>query len=90
MSALGDRDGFVAHLLAWLNLRLAPLGVTITADTRLFAGGMINSMRILEVIAWVERAAGRTIADREIRMDNFATVTRIAQVFVKERGDVAA
>lgn len=90
MSALGDRDGFVAHLLAWLNLRLAPPGVTITADTPLFAGGMINSMRILEVIAWVERAAGRTIADREIRMDNFATVTRIAQVFVKERDDVAA
>lgn len=90
MSRIIQRDRFVAHLLAWLNLRLAPAGTTIAADTRLFAGGLINSIRILEVIAWVERATGREVTDREIRMDNFATVTRIADVFLREPDDVAA
>lgn len=90
MSAPMDRDRFVAHMLAWLNLRLAPPGVSIAVDTPLFAGGLINSIRILEVIAWVERATGRTIPDAGIRMDNFATVARIAEVFVKEPEHVAA
>lgn len=90
MSATMNRDRFATHLLAWLSLRLAPPGVKIAADTPLFAGGLINSIRILEVIAWVERATGRTISDAEIRMDNFATVVRIAEVFAKEPEHVAA
>lgn len=90
MIAPMNHDRFVAHLLAWLNLRLAPPGVTIAPDTPLFTGGLINSIKILEVIAWVERSTGRTIRDAEIRMDNFATAARIAEVFVREPEHVAA
>ena len=78
-----NRPGFVSDMLEWLNRRLAPPGVIIDADTPLFRSGIINSIRILELIAWTERATGRTIADREIRMDNFQTVGRIADVFVE-------
>ena len=78
------RPRFVSEMLEWLNRRLAPPGVAIDADTPLFRTGIINSIRILELIAWTERATGRTIPDREIRMDNFQSVRRIADVFVEE------
>jgi acyl carrier protein len=75
-----SRAGFVAELVAWLNRRFAP-AVEITATTPLFAGGMINSIRVLELIAWTERATGRQIPDAAIRMDNFHSPERIAEVF---------
>jgi acyl carrier protein len=78
------RPLFVSEMLEWLNRRLAPPGVVIEAGTPLFRTGIINSIRILELIAWTERATGRTIPDREIRMDNFQSVGRIAEVFVEE------
>ena len=77
------RESFVRDMLAWLNARFAPAGVLICADTPLFADRLIDSIRILELIAWTERAAGRRIPDVEIRMDNFRTVARIAEVFME-------
>ena len=38
-------------------------------------------MRILQLIAWTERAIGREIPDVEIRTDNFASAARIAELF---------
>ena len=52
--------------------------------TPLFADGLIDSIRILEIIAWVEQAIGRQIPDAQIRMDNFFSVERIAEVFLGE------
>lgn len=77
-----DHERFIADTLAWLNRRLLPEGVSVTADTPLFEDGLVDSIRILRVIAWTETAIGRTVADREIRMDNFRTVRRMADVFV--------
>ena len=50
------------------------------ADTPLFANGLINSIRILKLIAWTEHALAKRIPDARIRMDNFRTVRRIADV----------
>lgn len=88
MTLLAGRADVSSELLAWLNTKFAPTGVTISVATPLFQGGLIDSIRILEIIAWVERAIGRTIPDRDIRMDNFATVDRIAAVFVSEADHV--
>jgi acyl carrier protein len=79
--AAAPRDAFAAALLAWLNARLASEGVAITADTPLFAGGLLNSLRVLELIAWTERATGQEIPDSLIRMDHFRTVRLIAERF---------
>jgi acyl carrier protein len=81
------RDDFVARTVAWINRTLAPRDVPIDATTPLFAHGVINSIRVLELIAWTERAIGREIPDGQIRMDNFQTVTRIAEVFLPARKD---
>ena len=76
-----DRAELRERLLAWLNERFAGDGPAILADTPLFVGGRLDSLRILELIAWTERAIGREIGDAEIRTDNFASAARIGDVF---------
>jgi acyl carrier protein len=75
------RATLLRELLVWLNERFAPAGPVIVATTPLFVGGLIDSLRILELIAWTERAIGREIADGEIRTDNFANAARIVDTF---------
>jgi acyl carrier protein len=84
------RDRFIDEMLAWINARLAPPGVRVEAATPLFANRIINSIKILELIAWTERAIGRSVPDVQIRLDNFHSVERIADVFVREVADAAA
>jgi methoxymalonate biosynthesis acyl carrier protein len=81
---------FVNDMVSWLNARLAPPGVCVTAATPLFASGLISSIKVLELIAFTERAIGHPIADKDIRLDNFRTVERIAEVFVREEDHAAA
>ena len=79
-----SRVQFVGDMLAWINVRLAPPGVTVHAQTPLFASGVVSSIKVLDLIAWTERAIGREVADTEIRLDNFRTVARIADFFVED------
>lgn len=83
------RERFVTDMVVWLNDRLAT-EIGISADTPLFARGLMDSIRVLELIAYTEVAIGSVIPDMRIRMDNFRTVGRIAEVFVKEADDAAA
>jgi acyl carrier protein len=78
------RDRFEAAMVAWLNTRFAAKGIVVTADTPLFAKGLIDSLGILELIAWTEVNTGQVVPDERIRMDNFGTVARIARMFVRE------
>ena len=84
------RDEFAREMLAWLNDEVAPKGVPVDADTPLFATRLLDSLKVLELIAFTEQAIGRAIPDSHIRMDNFQTVARIAAVFLPLDDDVAA
>jgi hypothetical protein len=85
-----SRDRFIRDMLAWINARLAPPGVRVEAATPLFADRIINSIKILDLIAWTERAIGRPVPGVQIRLDNFRSIERIADVFVVEANDAAA
>jgi acyl carrier protein len=76
------REDFVARMLDWLNEDVAPTGADVRADTLLFATRLLDSLRVLELIAYTEQAIGDAIPDSQIRMDNFQTVARIASVFI--------
>jgi acyl carrier protein len=76
------REEFVRAMLTWLNDEVAPKGVRVDADTPLFATRLLDSLKVLELIAFTEQAIGRAIPDSHIRMDNFQTVDRIAAVFL--------
>ena len=84
------RERFIADMVAWLRVRLAPTEIMIMADTPLFTPGLMDSIRVLELIAFTERAIGSVIPDSRIRMDNFRTVGRIADVFIPEVDYAAA
>ena len=87
MGLIPTRDALERELVAWLNERFAPDGPRIGPNTPLFAGGLVDSLRILELIAWTERAIGGEIPDRAIRTDNFACAARIAELFATEDHD---
>jgi acyl carrier protein len=87
----GDQGTFIDEMLRWLNDEVVPESVIVGADTQLFAGRLLDSLRVLELIAFTEQAIGSTIPDSQIRMDNFQTVSRIASVFLrKTEGENAA
>lgn len=79
---MSQRTQFTHRMLAWLNAEVAPNGVRVSADTPLFASRLLDSLRVLELIAFTELFIGRAIPDSHIRMDNFQTVARIAAIFL--------
>lgn len=57
-------------------------GVRVDADTPLFEGKLIDSINILYLIGYVEKALGRRLTDDEIVMSNFRSVRVIANTFL--------
>jgi nucleoside-diphosphate-sugar epimerase/acyl carrier protein len=55
--------------------------VPIDADTYLFDDGLIDSLKILQLIAFIEGEIGRTIPDTDVVMDNFRSVRTMAARF---------
>jgi len=55
--------------------------VDISEDTYLFDEGLIDSLKILQLIAFLEVETDRTIPDREIVMEHFRTVKAMAARF---------
>lgn len=55
--------------------------VPINADTDLFDDGLIDSLKILQLIAFLETEIGRTISDADVVMDNFRSVRTMAARF---------
>jgi acyl carrier protein len=71
-----------ARLLHYVKRHLLTEGAApVEPTTLLFAEGRINSLRLLNLLAFVERAIGREIRDDEIVMDRFGSVRAIAQSF---------
>jgi acyl carrier protein len=60
-------------------------GALVDEDSYLFEDGMIDSLKILQLIAFVEIETGRSIPDAEVVMEHFRSVRTIARRF----GDVA-
>jgi acyl carrier protein len=71
-------------MLGWLNAEVSPKGTIVRVDTPLFATRLLDSLRVLELIAFTEHEIGSPIPDSQIRMDNFQTVGRIAVVFLRD------
>ena len=56
----------------------------VTRDTRLFEDRVIDSLKVLELIAFVQAAIGRKIPDSQIVLANFRTIATIASVFTSD------
>ncbi len=71
---------FINRELPALNPRMFP-DPRVTPDTPLFATGLIDSLAILHLIGWVERATGAPIRIDQVVMRHFATVAAITATF---------
>ncbi|HYC52090.1 MAG TPA: hypothetical protein VEB19_13330 [Gemmatimonadaceae bacterium] len=74
-------------LLAFVNGTLLAGKTPATATDRLFEDGFIDSLRVLELIAFLEDTTGRKVADRQVRLATFRSVRAIALTFA---GDASA
>jgi acyl carrier protein len=75
-------DTFERRLLAFIRESLLPQSaVEIDEETYLFEDGLVDSLKILRVIAFVEQETGRAVDDRDIVMANFRSVRAIARRF---------
>ena len=74
------------RLLGFTRDRLADPEVadTITVDTRLFEDRVIDSLKVLELIAYLQSILGRKIPDTQIVLANFRSIATIARVFTGE------
>ena len=75
---------FINHTLPKLNRRgTAP--PVVQANTPLFATGLLDSLSILHLLAFVEQHTGRAIPDHLVVMKNFHSAAAIAETFSPER-----
>ena len=67
---------FEERLLRFVREKLAApdTGGSITVDTRLFEDRVIDSLKILELIAFAQATIGRKIPDSQIVLANFRTI----------------
>ncbi|HKR10234.1 MAG TPA: hypothetical protein VJS39_13660 [Gemmatimonadaceae bacterium] len=62
-------------------LAAAEIATSITRETRLFEDRVVDSLKILELIAFVQSAIGRKIPDSQIVLANFRSIETISRVF---------
>jgi seryl-tRNA synthetase len=69
------------QLAHFINVTLLRGAAAVDRDTRLFEDGYMNSLRILDLIALVEKTLNRRVPDRAVRLANFRTIATIVQAF---------
>jgi acyl carrier protein len=95
-SAEAAREKFTTDLVQFINETVpslhAPLKSppNVTVDTPLFETGLIDSLAILHLIAYVERATGQAIPPRMVVMKHFRTVQAICDSFGPTATEVEA
>ena len=69
-------------LLAFVNEKLlAGTGKTATTDSLLFKERLLDSVTVLSLIGYVEQKIGRRLTEREIALQNFASVSAMVTAF---------
>lgn len=75
------------ELLAFLTARTkAPAAV----DEDLFGSGLVSSMFVMELVVHLEQTYDVMIIGKDLTMDNFRTVVRMAELVLRLRNTVAA
>lgn len=70
-----------AAVLAFINEQLLAGRPPVVATDRLFEDGYLDSLRVLELIAFVERVTGATVGTRTVRLATFRSARAIALAF---------
>lgn len=74
-------DELEGAVLAFVNDRLLGGKAAVTVNDRLFEDGFLDSLRALELVAFIESAIQRKVPDRSVRLANLRSVRSIARAF---------
>lgn len=85
-AARPTREDFERRLTDFVNRTLLkPTGVpAVDAETLLFESGAIDSLRILDLLAFIEKTLDVKIPDKAVRLQNFRSIRVIARFFLAE------
>ncbi len=72
---------FQRELTAFVKVLAPEHAHKIRATTRLFETGIIDSLRVLDLIAHIENALGIRIPDERITLENFRSILAITHAF---------
>ena len=89
-NTLPTPEAFERQLTHFINTTLLGGSDAVRPETPLFEEGYINSLRILDLIALVEKTLGKRIPDRSVRLANFRTVATIVRAFHPDAPAVSA
>lgn len=68
------------------NVSLDP-GVAVAPDTDLLLTGLVDSLGVVQLVAWMEDEFGFTIEPTEVVLENFQTVEAMASFVERRRPD---
>jgi acyl carrier protein len=60
-------------------------GVTVDANTKLIDGGLIDSMGLMQIIAFIEDHTTVRVSDDEVMPENFQTVASMERLIARLR-----
>jgi acyl carrier protein len=61
-------------------------GATVTDDTQLIEEGIVDSMGLMQIVAFLEERAGVRVSDDDVTPDNFETVKAIMELVERIKG----
>lgn len=81
----GEVTAFADELLAMINAEVSfDPSEEITPDTDLLLTGLVDSLGVVQIVAWMEDRLGIEIEPVDVVLENFQTVDRML-AFVKRR-----
>ena len=81
------RKAFEESLAAFVtDLTARKGGRAVRVSTPLFAAGLLDSLKILDLICFVEAALGIRIPDHRVTLANFKSIQAISDAFCKGQG----
>ena len=78
------RKEFEESLVAFVTeLAARKTSRAVRINTPLFTSGLFDSLKVLDLICFVESALGIQIPDRRVRLENFKSIKAISNAFWK-------
>ena len=86
MKLEGEVTAFADELLAMINAEVSfDPSEEITPDTDLLLTGLVDSLGVVQIVAWMEDRLGIEIEPVDVVLENFQTVERMVAFVMRSR-----
>lgn len=75
----------VASIVGFVRERFPAAPAILSGETALFEGGVIDSLGVIDLMAFLEAEHGVQIDDADYAMENFETIGHLAQLVEQKR-----